>query len=336
MKRLYTYSLIFLLLSSCAASIPAIDKINGVSFVASRDAVSQDHIDPVVNINANYAAVMPFGFIRDLKSPKIIHNTDRQWFGETRAGAKQYVEQLHKNNINVMIKPQIWISHGEFTGHLKMENDKGWKVLEDSYESFIMEYAELAEEAKVDMYCIGTELNSFVSARPGYWSQLIKKVKTVYKGKLTYAENWDAFTKVPFWGELDFIGVDAYFPLSEEETPTAEALKLGWQPHKEKIIKLYKEVNKPILFTEFGYRSTNFTAKEPWDSNHKIKNVNLEGQTIALQALFDEFWKEDWFAGGFIWKWFHAHDRVGGKNDSQFTPQNKPAEELVKATYSNH
>jgi len=232
----------------------------------------------------------------------IVHNTNRQWFGETRAGAKQYIELLHKNNIKVMVKPQIWIWRGEFTGHLKMESEENWKALEVSYESFIMEYAELAEEMKVDMYCIGTELNSFVSGRPEFWKKLIDKIKTVYKGKLTYAENWDTFTNVPFWKELDFIGVDAYFPLTEEKTPTPEALKLAWQPHKEQIFELHKTIKKPILFTEYGYRSTNFTAK---------------------------------FAGGFIWKWFHAHDRVGGHEDPQFTPQNKPAEALIKKKYSN-
>lgn len=334
MTRLFAYTFLCLLLWSCAATIPVAEKINGVSYVASRDAVSQEHIDPVVNINANYAAVMPFGFIRDLKSPEIVHNTERQWYGETRAGAKQYIEMLHKNNIDIMIKPQIWIRHGEFTGHLKMESEEAWKKFEASYESFILEYAELAQEIEVAAFCIGTELNSFVTARPLFWEQLIAKIKTIYKGKLTYAENWDTFDNVPFWKELDFIGIDAYFPLSEEETPSLETLKIGWQPHKKKIYKVYDEVDKPILFTEFGYRSTNYTAKEPWNSNHKIKDVNLTGQTIALQALFDEFWKEDWFAGGFIWKWFHAHDRSGGEENSQFTPQNKPAEELVRAIYS--
>jgi len=336
MKHLLGYSLIFLLLWSCAATIPMSAKINGVSFVASREAVSQEHIDPVVNVNANYAAVMPFGFIRNLESPELVYNTDRQWFGERREGAKQYIEMLHTNNIKVMLKPQIWIWRGEFTGHLKMNSEEGWRTLESAYEKFILEYVDLAAEANVDMFCIGTELNAFVSARPEFWHQLITKVKSVYSGELTYAENWDTFDNVPFWEELDFIGIDAYFPLSEEQTPTLEALKTGWQSHKERIHGLHEKTDKPILFTEYGYRSTNFTAKAPWDSNHEIKDVNLEGQMITLQALFDEFWAEDWFAGGFIWKWFHAHDRVGGKENSQFTPQNKPAESLVKEIYKNH
>ena len=54
------------------------------------------------------------------------------------------------------------------------------------------------------------------------------------------------------------------------------------------------------------------------------------------QALLEEFWEEDWFAGGFVWKWFHDHDNVGGKDNNRFTPQNKPAEQILKAFYKNN
>ena len=50
----------------------AVKKINGVSFVAARDSVDSTNVSPVVEINANYAAIMPFGFIRNLDNPKII------------------------------------------------------------------------------------------------------------------------------------------------------------------------------------------------------------------------------------------------------------------------
>ncbi|MBT8309726.1 MAG: glycoside hydrolase, partial [Flavobacteriaceae bacterium] len=245
---------ICVLICSCAATVPIPDKINGVSFVASRDEVAQEHIDPVVNVNADHAAVMPFGFIRDLESPELVYNTQRQWFGETSKGAKQYIEMLHKNNIQVMLKPQIWIWRGAFTGHLTMKTETEWQQLERSYAGFILEFAQLAQETNVAMYCIGTELNAFVSARPKFWSDLIIKVRDIYQGEITYAENWDTFANVPFWDELDYIGIDAYFPLSDEETPTLEALTKAWQPHKEEILKVHRKVDRPVLFTEYGYR----------------------------------------------------------------------------------
>ncbi len=309
-------------------------KINGVSFVASREAVDKTHIEPVVNVNANYAAIMPFGFIKDLSHPEIVYNTERQWFGETRRGVKQYISELHDNNVKIMLKPQIWVWRGEFTGNIKMITEGDWKILESTYSKFILEYAKLAEEMHVDIFCIGTELEQFIENRSEYWNVLINQVKVIYKGKLTYAANWDEFKRTPFWSQLDFIGVDAYFPVSNEKTPTIKACLLGWESHK-KIMKSYSEkYSKPILFTEYGYRSVDFSGKEPWNSDRSMTQVNLEAQANATKALFDAFWsEEDWFAGGFIWKWYHNYENAGGKDNSRFTPQNKPVETIIKNQY---
>ena len=276
---------------------------------------------------------MPFGFIKDLSSPKITHNTDRQWFGETQKGLEQYAKEFQKNNIKIMVKPQIWVWKGEFTGHILMNSEENWKVLETSYEDFILTYATSAETLKADILCIGTELEKFVENRPEYWRKLIKKIRKIYSGKLTYASNWDEFKRVPFWQQLDFIGIDAYFPLSDKKEPTIKDFEAGWLPHKQEIIKIQQLNNKPILFTEFGYRSVNFTGREPWDSNRGLDEVNLNNQTKALQAIYNQFWKEDWFTGGFLWKWFHEYDKVGGEKNNMFTLQNKPAELLLKELY---
>lgn len=324
------FVLSILALQACTGQV---DKINGVSFVASQNAIDNTHVQPLVNLNANYAAVMPFGFISDLSQPKIIFNTQRQWFGETKLGAQQYIETLQNAKIKIMLKPQIWVRHGEFTGYLKMTNEANWILLENSYSKFILEFAQLAQEMHVDVFCIGTELEQFIANRPEYWNVLIQKIKTIYNGKLTYAANWDEFKSTPFWNQLDYIGIDAYFPVSNEKTPTVKACLLGWKTHKE-TLKLYsKKYNKAILFTEFGYRSINFTAKAPWMSDRSITQVNLEAQTNATKALFQTFWNEDWFAGGFIWKWYHNHHTAGGENNSRFTPQNKPVESIIKKQY---
>ena len=210
--RGWTLVICYLLQLSCYAQVT--EKINGVSFVASREEVAQEHVAEVVRLNANHAAIMPFGFIKEINSPEIIFNTKRQWFGETKKGGMQYIKLLHKNGIRTMVKPQIWIWKGEFTGTLKMASEEDWKILEKSYENFIITYAEMAEETKSELFCIGTELEQFVLMRPDFWKGLIAKVRLVYSGKLTYAANWDEYPRVPFWQDLDYIGIDAYFPLS--------------------------------------------------------------------------------------------------------------------------
>lgn len=317
---------IFLLLS-CEAQTR---KINAVSFVAAGEEATTENVDAVKNINANYAAVMPFGFIRELNSPKLIHNTERQWFGETKAGLIQYAEKLREQDIAVMVKPQIWIWNGEFTGYLKMDTEENWQQLEASYTSFIFTYAEAAQEINAEIFCIGTELEQFIMARPEYWMSLIAEIKKIYKGKLTYAANWDEYKRVPFWKELDYIGVDAYFPVSDSKTPTVEEARAGWQQWKLEM-KGVSEVNdKPILFTEYGYRSVDFAGKEPWVSSRSMNDVNMDAQTNLTIALFEEIYPEPWFKGGFVWKWFIADDKVGGLENTQFTPQNKPVEEEFK------
>lgn len=317
--------------SGCAQDQP---RINGVSFVAARDQVDQSHVTPVKQLGANYAAVMPFGFIRSLESPEIIHNTQRQWFGETRAGAKQYIQKLNENGIQVMVKPQIWISHGEFTGHMKMKSEESWKALEASYSDFIMTYVDMAAELKAPVFCIGTELEQFIMNRPDYWSELISQIRKKYKGKLTYAANWDEYKRVPFWKQLDFIGVDAYFPVSNSKTPTVEEVISGWQPWKQEMLSISEREGKKILFTEFGYRSVDYTGKEPWVSDRNLGPVNIEAQTNSLKATFETIWDEPWFAGGFIWKWFIEHDKVGGDQNPMYTPQNKPAQGVLEQYFN--
>jgi len=321
-----------LLLQSCNGQ----EKINGISFVAAGIPVTDEHVNPVIELNANFAAIMPFGFIKDLKNPEIIYNTDRQWFGETRAGTLQYAKSLQAKDIKIMIKPHIWIWNGKFTGYMKMKTEADWLKLETSYSSYILDNAHLAEDINAEIFCIGTELEQFVANRPQFWNKLINKIKKIYKGKLTYAANWDEYKRTPFWSQLDYIGIDAYFPVSDNKTPTVENCMEGWKVHKSSIKELYDHYKKPVLFTEYGYRSVNYAGKEPWVSDRSLTVVNLEAQNNTTTALFNTFWKEQWFAGGFIWKWFIAHDVVGGNDDSQFTPQNKPVEKIIKSHFEKH
>ncbi|MFP4845067.1 glycoside hydrolase family 113 [Winogradskyella sp. PE311] len=333
--RIFKCLIIGVLLIALSACNGQVEKINGVSFVASGGSIDQTNVQPVVNVNANYAAIMPFGFMRSLDHAEIIHNTERQWFGETRAGAKQYIDELRKKQIKIMVKPQIWVRRGEFTGLIEMADETNWKLLEKSYTSFIIEYAELAEEVNAEILCIGTELENFVKNRPEYWNTLITKIKTIYKGKLTYAANWDEYKRTPFWDQLDYLGVDAYFPVSDKQTPSFEDCMEGWKKHKPVIKDMSIKYEKPILFTEYGYRSVDYSGKKPWVSDRSMNKVNLDAQVNTTKALYETFWKEDWFAGGFIWKWFNSYEKSGGIDNPMFTPQNKPVESTIKSYYKN-
>ena len=307
--------------------------INGVSFVASNTVVDASHIAPVKKIHANYVALMPFGFIRDLNSPLVEYSKKWQWFGETKQGVAHDAAMFQKHGIKIMLKPQLWVSRGSFTGGIEMNSEEDWQLLEASYEKFILDFARVAQQNKISIFCIGTELEKFVAERSNYWRNLIGKIRKVYDGEITYAANWDEFKRVPFWDALDFIGIDAYFPLTDQHTPTVEEFERGWQSHKQQILKVYHTHQIPVLFTEFGYRSIDYNGQKPWEYSRVEGGVNLQAQQNATKAIFNQFWEESWFAGGFLWKWFHNHHQVGGVHNNRFTPQNKPVEEDIRQFY---
>lgn len=301
--------------------------------MASNKEITIEAIKPVLAMNANWVTLMPYGFMKSESDSTIIFNSKRQWINERKEGIEATSKLFKNKKIKIMLKPQIWIPKGGFTGHIKMKSEKEWQALENSYEKFILFYAKIAQTSKVDLFCIGTEMNAFVVARPFFWKALIVKIKSDYKGKITYAENWDTYKTVPFIASLDYIGIDAYFPLDTAKTPTIKSLETSWQPLKKEMQLLSKKYNKKILFTEYGYQSKDYNALEPWDHSKK-RIVNLRSQENALSALYNQFWKEDWFAGGFLWKWYDNHNEAGGINDSDYTVQNKPSEEIVKKYYS--
>jgi len=138
-------------------------KINGISFVASNDKINIKHVEPVLKINGNYVALMPFGFIKDLKEPTIRYNSSRQWFGETRKGLEHYATEFKKKQVKIMLKPQLWVWRGEYTGFIEMKTEANWKVLENSYEQFILDYAKIAARMNIDILCIATELEKIRS-----------------------------------------------------------------------------------------------------------------------------------------------------------------------------
>lgn len=325
---------LLLLVFSCQSNGQNVSKINGLSFVASSNKLEGAEINHLKKIHANYVAIMPFGFIKSLQSSELFFDNPRQWWGERSEGVAETIKMCQEQSIKIMLKPQIWVGDGGFTGLINMESDEKWLEFEKHYSQFILKFAKLAEQNKVEIFCIGTELGRFVQQRPQYWNGLIIEVKKVFSGKITYAENWDCFEKPNFLKDLDFIGVDAYFPINDKKEPSYDEIKKGWQPHVKKMEECFAKTGKQILFTECGYRSVDFAASKPWEFDHKNEGVNEQLQNRLTEVMF-ELWNEEWMAGGFIWKWFPFHESAGGPTDTQFTPQNKMVEKTIAEFFRN-
>lgn len=313
------------------------DKMKGMSFVAPPNPFPKDPMESLQDLGADYIAVIPYAYFKK-NEPTIQSFSSGGWWGERGEGVCKTIEHAHERGIKVMLKPQLW-TRGQWIGDLNFKTDKEWKLFEKNYTKFMLRWATIADSMEVDMLCVGTEIRHSTEERPKYWRGLIKAVRTIYKGKLTYAPNWDDYDKVTFWDALDYIGIDAYFPLSYEKTPTVCALKEAWQPTFKKLKAYSEEWKTPILFTEFGYLSLDGCAGKTWEleKNRQSVDVNEQGQANAVQALLEVFAEEDWWAGGFLWKWYpNLSSAMGeGQRSRDYTPQGKLTEKMLQKMFSD-
>jgi hypothetical protein len=305
-------------------------KMKGVSLVAPPQPIASESMEELEQLGMNWVSVMPYAFTR-LGDTTLIYNAKQQWWGERNEGIRESVRLAQARGLRVMLKPHVWVGEG-FHGDIQFTSEAEWQAWERAYSSYILHFAQLADSLQVPLFCIGTELKNHTLQRAHYWQALIVSVRAVYSGQLTYADNWDSYTLFPHWGQLDYIGVDAYFSLSTQEGPSLEALAEGWQPHVEEIRQLAARHQKPVLFTEWGFRSISGTAIEPWVSD--TEGVpDEQAQEQAYRAFFQTVWPQPWLAGAFLWKWYPQLPRRRHRLETDYTPQGKSAQEVVREYY---
>jgi len=245
------------------------------------------------------------------------------------------IQKAHRLGMKVLLKPHIDLINKADDEHWRADigfaYDEDWQKWFMEYQDFILHYARMAEKLNVELFCVGTEL-SFTTQKNDLWrNMVISPVKNIYSGKLIYAANWDNYKNVKFWQDLDYVGIDAYFPLSYRNNPSLSELRRGWEKWKMELGNFYSSVKKPIIFTEIGYASSPHAPAEPWKGGNG-GNADLEVQAKCYKSFFDSLWGCSWLAGVYWWKW-DTNTRAGGQYNRHFTPQNKPAQDILKIYY---
>ena len=330
--------------------IPIKHKHRGVCWVGGPQEINASHLQKVANHNVNWISQTPFGWQRGYNNPEIGTNKKveqegwQPWWGERDEGLRVTTRLAKDKGIKTILKPHIWLrdDQGKWRGEIEMDSEEDWLEWFANYEEFILHYAQLAEEENMEMLCIGTELHKTCTERDENWRALIKKIRSVYSGQLTYAANFsNEYQEISFWDELDFIGVQAYFSLTDKEEESLEELKKGWKKPIKELEAFSRKFNKPVLFTEVGYKSTKDSGITPWEwpqriSKEKRKQLHSNTQQADLyEAMFSEVFNKPFIAGVHLWKWYPTfgeqtdRHRQSQEFNIDFTPQGKPAEEVM-------
>jgi hypothetical protein len=229
-----------------------------------------------------------------------------------------------KMNIGIHKAGTGW--HGQACENISYEECSDWF---SEYKREITHYAEIAEEENVELFSVGNELSYVAINRPDDWRQVVAEVRQVYSGPLTYSANHGEEVHVQWWDAVDYIGVSAYYRLSETSDPSLQQLVESWQVHSNMLQGLSDRWGKQILLTEIGYSSYNGTTIEPWRTAEDHHTLDLQEQADAYQAMLSVNWHADFVAGVFLWRWSPKMDS-GGVEDMDFTPKGKPAEDILR------
>ena len=320
-------------------------RLRGVNWVGG-DSVTAAQLMPLRKAGVTWIAQTPFGWQGGAADPVIRTLTGRPvgrygLWGESDAGIAYTVRLARQRGIRTLLKPHLWVrGRSAWPGDINMASPADWDAWFASYSSFMLHYAQLAETTHCAGLCIGTELQHATEpAHDKAWRTLIRQIRRVYHGPLTYAANWSGeYQQIRFWDALDYVGVQAYFPLSTAENPPLDTLLRGWQPHLQKLAQWQKKIRKPVVFTEVGYKTTADAAIRPWEWPERTAGLQTPDeatQARCYEALFRACWGLPWLKGMFIWKWYPGLAADGpARRHADFTPQHKPAETVLARWYA--
>ena len=283
-------------------------------------------LEKLQSLGTNAVAIVPYGYQRNPRTPSFLGVQHGAGSENDESVIYAHLE-AQKLGMYTLMKPQLWIN-GSWPGDVEMSDDSGWDQFFDYYYRWIRHYAMIAEIRQFDALCLGVEFSIATRGKPDAWRAIIKKIRGLYSGPITYAANWgEEFEQLSFWDELDFIGLNCYYPLSDKEAVDKRELKQAFAEVLQKAEAVSKRYNKPLVLTEVGFRSVANSWKNP-HAEASGRSADEECQRICYEVLFEGIQDKEWIKGLFLWKWpSYLEYRQG--NPKGFSPTGKEAEEVV-------
>ncbi len=258
----------------------------------------------------------------------------------TKTDVENIVTLAHSMGLRVFMEIGITIkeNHQQFGVGF---SDEHWEAWFDSYEIFITDYAAFAEDLKVDLFSIGSELSP-TQHREDNWRAIAAAVRQVYQGPLIYSADsrgtsvsGERWLDIQWWDEVDYIGIHPYDnALSFHNNPTVDEMVKNLTPIVNRLETLSREFNLPVIISELMYPSIDGTSQGMtvlWDRYLTYK-MDLEEHADVHRALIQAFSDREWWQGLFIGD-YSGGTILNPPGNIQWSMYGKPAEEVLRDFY---
>lgn len=248
-----------------------------------------------------------------------------------------FIKAARAKGMKILVKPHVWSRQfydgsKRWRGSIVMQTEADRVAWFAEYERFIVDQARRAAADGVEMFSIGLEYVAMTRGNDAEWRRIIKAVRAVYPGKLTYAADYNHEAgHIGWWDALDVIGINGYFKLAEGESPQSPALVLGVIPHFAHCGILARKFDKPIVFTEIGFPSVTTAAIRPWQWPSGGETPDPLLQARLFETVLQACSHASWCGGMYWWKYYELPEKTPKAVD--YTPKNKPAEAVLRRWY---
>jgi hypothetical protein len=253
------------------------------------------------------------------------------WKGPHMFRDEQIIELIRyarDRELKVIMKPMLNTRDGYWRAYIRFFDEDvpcepKWSEWFKNYTEYIVHFAELCEKEGADMLIVGCELVG-TDHREQEWKELVRQVRQVYSGLVTY--NCDKYQEhnVKWWDALDAISSSGYY--SEKD----------WDNQIKRIEKVVHKYGKPFFFSEVGCPATESAALVPNDWTVIGKRpLDLEEQNTFFKLMFAACEPLDWHYGYCIWDWpMNVRTVYNAASDAGYSVIGKPAEATIKNCFS--
>ena len=239
------------------------------------------------------------------------------------------LDDAHALGLATILVPHIYIEDGTWRGEIDFEQaaqaDRWWR----SYGRFMHQAATLASESGTTLLSIGVELKALSKRKDtrARIEALVDDIRQTYSGHLTYSANWDEAERVVFWDQVDFVGVNGYYPLRPDPFRGAGAVA-------RRLTNLSRKAKRPVIVVEVGYRSSPLSHQRPWEWPVDVEPVvDDAAQAKAWAAILTHWMGAEGIKGLCVWVVPTDPDDPASEPRHGFNPLNKPAAHVIARAF---
>lgn len=319
-RLLFALCLAFFLctVSSASAAFPSQGLVmtNWSNQYSSQNATNQLKAMRAAGIKT--VVIVPTWYMRTPQSNTI---SPRKGKSPSTQSIRAVMGRARSLGMRIVLKPHVDVNNDSWRGDIQPSSHKAWW---NSYRKFIDLYANVANSGRASRFIVGTELKT-MSDETASMKTVIHSVRSHYKGNITYAANWDEFQNVHFWGSLDAIGINAYFPVGGS---SVGEIMGKWGAWMGKVNAVRQQDNKPLIFTEIGYQAKHGSTSNPSYVDGKYDPAEQSrGYKTAICVWRDSPMAEMW--------WWHWPVNRSDDSYNKFSPQGRPALQILSAAARN-